>query len=94
MHAREDLLLGHYSYIDPAAGRVRIPITRAMELIAQRGLPVQQATGQQETTMFGDAQPEIRVPLTNGFARTGYEQERSGASGLAADQASSKADNY
>src|SRR5271165_1920735 len=40
LHAREDLLLDHYSRIDGQPGKVRIPIERAMELIAQRGLPV------------------------------------------------------
>ena len=40
LHAREDLLLDNYSWIDQSEGKVRIPIERAMELIAQRGLPV------------------------------------------------------
>ena len=40
LHAREDLLLNNYSWVDQAQGKVRIPIERAMELIAQRGLPV------------------------------------------------------
>ena len=40
LHAREDLLLNNYS-VDPSeGGTIRIPIARAMELIAQRGLPV------------------------------------------------------
>jgi hypothetical protein len=26
--------------------------------------------------MFGDAKPLVQVPLTSGFARTGYEQEQ------------------
>jgi hypothetical protein len=94
LHAREDLLLGNYSYIDQAQGRVRIPISRAMQLIAERGLPVLPATTAQPALMYGDVRPELRVPLTNGFARTGYEQERSGAAGMAGEQASSQADNY
>ena len=40
LHAREDLLLENYSWVDQSQGKVRIPIERAMELIAQRGLPV------------------------------------------------------
>ncbi|HEY0794183.1 MAG TPA: hypothetical protein VGD64_00225, partial [Acidisarcina sp.] len=45
LHAREDLLLEHYSWVDEGNGhqpgaKVRIPIERAMQLIAQRGLPV------------------------------------------------------
>jgi hypothetical protein len=73
LHAREDLLLEHYSWIDPAQGKVRIPIERAMELIAQRGLPVAPAVKTQPP-MSGDAEPEVTVPLTNGFARTSFEQ--------------------
>ena len=40
LHAREDLLLNYYSWVNESQGKVRIPIERAMELIAQRGLPV------------------------------------------------------
>ena len=39
LHAREDLLLTTTAGLT-AQGKVRIPIERAMELIAQRGLPV------------------------------------------------------
>ena len=81
MHAREDLLLENYSYVGEEAGgaqskgAVRIPIERAMELIAQRGLPVAQQNAQ--TPMFAeDEAPTVKAPLTDGFARTGYEQEQ------------------
>ena len=37
---REEHTLSTYDYIDQNAGTVRIPIDRAMDLIAQRGLPV------------------------------------------------------
>ena len=36
----EDKTLYSYGWVDEKAGTVRIPIERAMELIAQRGLPV------------------------------------------------------
>jgi len=36
----EEETLSTYDYIDKNAGTVRIPIDRAMDLIAQRGLPV------------------------------------------------------
>jgi len=36
----EDQTLATYGWIDQNAGTVRIPIDRAMDLIAQRGLPV------------------------------------------------------
>ena len=35
----EDPLLTRYEWIDQGAGTVRIPIERAMELLAERGLP-------------------------------------------------------
>jgi hypothetical protein len=88
MHVRESLLLDHYSWIDRSQGKVRIPIERAMELIAQR-LPVAQSAepGQPSAPTYGET-PEGApmeagdngivlppAPLTNGFAPTGYEQE-------------------
>jgi hypothetical protein len=72
LHAREDLLLDNYTRIDGQAGKVRIPIDRAMELIAQRGLPVSPAV-QKAAAMTGDAEPTVTAPLTGGFARTAYE---------------------
>ena len=44
-----------------------------MELIAQRGLPVAQAAQGVGQQMAGDAGMQVTKPLTNGFARTGYE---------------------
>lgn len=74
MHAREDLLLNHYTWADREKGKVRIPIERAMELVEQRGLPVAAATAS-EPLMTDDSAQTVTVPLTNGFARTAYEQE-------------------
>jgi hypothetical protein len=91
LHAREDLLLNFYSYVDKGAGTVRIPIDRAMILIAQRGLPVvsgatgaheplgeQGAAAQTPTTgspLAGVEPVVVTAPLTDGFARTAWEQE-------------------
>jgi hypothetical protein len=76
LHAREDILLDNYTTIEGQPGKVRIPIERAMQLIAQRGLPVAPAV-QTAPLMMGDSAPAtITVPLTTGFARTGYEQEQ------------------
>jgi hypothetical protein len=72
IHAREDLMLEHYSSIS-GESNIRIPIERAMELVAQRGLPVHAAAAGQ-VKMAGEVEPGIQMPLTNGFARTGYEQ--------------------
>ncbi len=33
----EEVLLNNYSWVDPAAGKVRIPINRAMAIVAERG---------------------------------------------------------
>jgi hypothetical protein len=74
MHAREDLLLDYYSWVDRSSGKVRIPIARAMQLIAQHGLPVADPE-HTETLLAGDKAPVVTVPLTDGFARTGYEQQ-------------------
>ncbi len=74
LHAREDLLLDHYSTIDGQPGKVRIPIERAMELIAQRGLPVAPAV-ETEKPMFGDKVPVVTAPLTDGFAPTALDQQ-------------------
>ena len=69
LHAREDLLLDHYS--STPGQPMRIPIDQAMKLIAQRGLPV---TAAQASPMLAeDKQPVVSAPLTSGFARTGYE---------------------
>jgi hypothetical protein len=73
LHQREDLLLDHYSWVDQSKGKVRIPIDRAMEILAQRGLPVAQAVNE-PAPMTGDARPTVTAPLTDGFARTAYEQ--------------------
>jgi hypothetical protein len=75
MHAKEDLLLDNYSYVDQGKGTVRIPIDRAMELIAERGLPVAPQAAQ-SSLLAGDSVPQVKAPLTDGFARTGYEQDQ------------------
>jgi hypothetical protein len=72
LHAREDLLLDHYTRVGGKPGEVRIPIERAMELVAQHGLPVAPAV-QKGALMAGDSEPTVVEPLTNGFARTAYE---------------------
>ncbi|MEO7030328.1 MAG: hypothetical protein ABI147_13100 [Acidobacteriaceae bacterium] len=70
LHAREDLLLDHYS--SDSTG-TRIPIDRAMQLIVQRGLGSAPPPTAPKTLMAGDSVPAIHAPLTTGFARTGYE---------------------
>jgi hypothetical protein len=81
LHAREDLLLENYSWVDRSQGKVRIPIARAMELIAQSGLPVA-PQAEAAPLLTGATKPEITAPLTNGFTQTGFEQEEARANAL------------
>jgi hypothetical protein len=74
LHDREDLLLNYYSWVDPSKGVVRIPIERAMELVAQQGLPVAPQE-QRQPLMTGDSTPTVQMPLTDGFAPTAYDQQ-------------------
>jgi hypothetical protein len=89
LHAREDLLLANYTWVDQSKGTVRIPIERAMELIAQRGLPVAQ-TVQAQALMTGDSAPTVSVPLTDGFARTSFEQDEAEQQTTKTEQAAGK----
>jgi hypothetical protein len=45
---KEEQTLSSYDWVDEKAGTVRIPIERAMDLVAQRGLPVRAQTGTAE----------------------------------------------
>lgn len=40
VRGQEDVVLNSYAWIDARSGLVRIPIDRAIELMAERGLPV------------------------------------------------------
>jgi hypothetical protein len=71
LHAKEDLLLEHYSST-PGQPGIRIPIERAMELIAEKGLPVSAAAQTSQALTYEKA-PTVTAPLTSGFARTGFE---------------------
>jgi hypothetical protein len=51
---KEEQTLSTYDYVDKNAGTIRIPIDRAIDLIAQRGLP----TRAQSSTSEPPAQPE------------------------------------
>ena len=95
LHEREDLLLNNYSWANRSRGTIRIPIERAMELIAQRGLPVEPQTQQQNAPlMAGDSAVSVQIPLTDGFARTAFEQELREGSKQPGEQASTKANNH
>ena len=78
LHQREELLLDHYTWVDQPGGKVRIPIERAMELIAQRGLPVAPAAAL-APLLAEEKKPAVTVPLTSGFAPTAYELDLAAA---------------
>jgi hypothetical protein len=54
---REEDVLSTYDYVDKNAGTLRIPIDRAMDLLAQRGLPVLPQAGG-AATEGAKSQPE------------------------------------
>jgi hypothetical protein len=85
LHARENILLDNYTWVDQSSGTVRIPIERAMQILAQKGLPVAPAA-QTPPPMTGDSQPVVTMPLTDGFAPTSYEQEEASAHAVTAAQ--------
>lgn len=61
IHASEDHILGTYGWVDRQKGVVRLPISRAMELLAQRGLPARQQPGPQS------AASSVSVPTESGL---------------------------
>jgi hypothetical protein len=61
MRAAEDQVLGSYRWSDQQNGIVRLPIGRAMELIAQRGLPARKESGPQS------AAAAVTVPTASGL---------------------------
>lgn len=63
LRAQEDKILNNYTWIDEAAGKVSLPIDRAIELTVQRGLPVQQPPNAQ-------ANPGVTLPQSSSSGRT------------------------
>jgi hypothetical protein len=61
MKAAEDKILNGYGWIDQQHGLVRIPIDRAIDLLAQRGLPARQVT-EPQTAAAG-----VSVPTESGL---------------------------
>lgn len=62
IRAHEDAVLGSYGWVDKQTGTVRIPIDRAMDILAQRGLPVRTGTG--PAPGVPDTGPESGGPQT------------------------------
>lgn len=70
LRMQEDSVLGKYAWIDKSKGVAALPIERAMEIIAQRGIPPQKApdslklfeprAGSRVTGFEGKVEPEPR----------------------------------
>ena len=48
-HKGEEAILDHYGWVDPDKGIVRIPVERALELVAKEGLPSRGQEGAKPT---------------------------------------------
>lgn len=70
LRAEEEPLLSEYAWVSREAGVVRIPIERAMELVAERGLPATAANA-------GSAASDRGPAATDG--ETGAEDRETGA---------------
>jgi hypothetical protein len=55
LQATEEATLHSYSWADRGAGKVRIPIDRAIDLLTQRGLPIEPGS----TRQFNDQAPNL-----------------------------------
>src|ERR1700731_4407168 len=60
----QDRMLATYDWVDKDRGTVRIPIDRAMELIAQRGLPVhQESASSAQSSPAKTSAPKTSAPV-------------------------------
>jgi hypothetical protein len=66
MRAAEDQLLDNYRWVDPDRGIVSIPIDRAIDIIAQRGLPARR-----------QSQPQLTEAEDAGVSESGVGRPRS-----------------
>ncbi len=57
LRGEEDAVLGSYGWVDREAGVARIPIERAMEILAERGLPMRGEAEEAAAEIFGDTVP-------------------------------------
>ena len=60
LRSEEDTLLKSYGWIDREKGIVRIPIDRAIELLAERGLPTRSAKNEAGSTVNQQSRKEGR----------------------------------
>jgi len=65
-HEEQEQSLESYGWENRGAGIVRVPIERAMELLLQKGLPVQNPGGQAEPGPSGTPRDEAKMPVPQG----------------------------
>jgi hypothetical protein len=67
---QEEKILHSYGWVDQQAGVVRIPIERAMELVAQRGLPTRPQAGAAPASDIKNVNDAARRADTSGAPKT------------------------
>ncbi|MEQ9318946.1 MAG: hypothetical protein RIF41_07280 [Polyangiaceae bacterium] len=77
LRAEEQLRLHHYAWLDRGEGVVQIPIERAMDLVAERGLPTREGAG--------PPAPPVTVPDEAGWGRA--PDDASAAPGPSSEEA-------
>lgn len=66
MRAEEDRVLDSYGWVDAQRGIVRIPIERAMALVAEEGLPARAGAAPYAPEIFPDKSNSGRTPQPSG----------------------------
>jgi hypothetical protein len=62
LRREEAKLLDHYAWVDKNAGTVRVPVSRAIELLADRGLPHRAAVAQAPAAVAAPAPAPAVAP--------------------------------
>ncbi len=73
LHADEARVLNSYAWVNQADGTVRIPIDRAIDLLAERGLPLAPASASGAKGNKSGAAPAARPPAAATAALVGEE---------------------
>lgn len=68
LRGRETEILGKSAWVDKSAGKVRIPVNRAIELLSERGLP-QTGAGKTEAEMNSHSGKAARAESAEGNKR-------------------------
>ena len=69
LRLQEEKTLNSYGWVDQQAGVVHIPIDRAMQLLAQRGLPTRPQVGTAPPSDVNKGKEAARRPDTSGAAK-------------------------